>query len=123
MVSILSLLSLSKYFDSIDKEREQFAGWHEAARKDIERAFGVLQSTRHLWASPIEKWDEVKIQHMVISCLIIHNMMVEERLDHGDGISGDYFNDGNNNETDEDGNLLDEFIQMMEVEIHHSQHC
>ena len=62
---------------------------------------------------------------MVISCLIVHNMMVEERLDPGDGISNDYFNDGNDNEMDEDGNVLDEaeeFICMMEVEMLHSQH-
>ena len=55
----------------------------------------------------------------------MHNMMVEERLDHGDGISGDHFDDGNDNEMDEDGNVLDgaeEFIHMMEVEMHHYQH-
>ena len=76
-------------------KEKQFAGWQEATRKDIVRALGVLQSKWCLLASSIEKWDEVKIQHMVISCLIMHNMMVEERLDHGDGISGDYFDDGN----------------------------
>ena len=55
----------------------------------------------------------------------MHTMMVEERLEHGDGISSDYFNDGNNNEMDEDVNVLDEveeFVHMMEVEMHHSQH-
>ena len=106
------------------KKEKQFAGWQEAARKDVKRAFGVLQSKWHLLASPIEKWDEVKIQHMVIACLIMHNTMVEERLDHGDGISSDYFDDGNNDKMDEDGSILDkaqEFIHMMEVEMHHSQ--
>ena len=55
----------------------------------------------------------------------MHNMMVEERLDHGDGISSDYFDDGNNNEMDGNDNVLDEaeeFIHIMEAEIHHSQH-
>ena len=50
----------------------------------------------------------------------------KERLDHGDGISSDYFlMMGNDNEMDEDGNVLDEaeeFIHMMEAEMHHSQH-
>ena len=90
------------------KKEKQFAGWQEAARKDIERAFGVLQSKWYLLASPIEKWYEVKIQHMEILCLIMHNMMVEERLDHGDGITSENLDDGNDNETDEDGNVLDE---------------
>ena len=70
-----------------------------------------------LLASPIEKWDEVIIHHMVISCLIMHNMMVEERLDHGDGISGDYFDDGNNNKMDEDGNVLDEVEEFIHNRI------
>ena len=38
---------------------------------------------------------------------------------------GDYFDDGNDNKTDVDGNVLDEadkFVHMMEVKIHHSQH-
>ena len=85
----------------LTKKEKQFTGWQEAARKDVKRAFGVLQSKWCLLASPIEKWDEVKIQHMVIACLIMHNMMVEEILDHGDCISSDYFDDGNNNVMDE----------------------
>ena len=54
----------------------------------------------------------------------MHNMMVEKRLDHGD-VSSDHFIDENNNEMDEDGNLLDEaeeFVNMIEAEMHHSQH-
>ena len=34
-------------------------------------------------------------------------------LDHGDGISGDYFADGNDNKTDEDGNVLDEVEEFI----------
>ena len=109
----------------LTKKEKQFPGWQEAARKDVKRAFGVLQSRWCLLAGPIEKWDEVRIQHMVIACLIMHNMMVEERLDHGDGIISDYFDDENNNKMDEDSNVLDEaeeFVHMMEAEMHHSQH-
>ena len=87
-------------------KEKQFAGWQEAARKDVERAFGVLQKKLHFLASPIEKWNEVKIQHMVIGCLIVPNMIVEDRLDHGDGINGDYFNDGIKNKMDEDSTML-----------------
>ena len=54
----------------------------------------------------------------------MHNVMVEERLDHGDGISSHYFNYGNDNKMDKDGNVLyeaEKFVHMMEVEMHHSQ--
>ena len=46
-----------------------------------------------------------------------------ERLEYGDCVN--YFNGANDNETDENGNVLDEveeFIHMMEAEMHHSQH-
>ena len=53
----------------------------------------------------------------------MHKMMVEERLEHGNKFSGDYFNDENDYETDQAGNVLDEaeeFVHMMEMS--HSQH-
>ena len=58
------------------KKEKAFAGWQEAAQKDVECAFGVLQSKWRLLASPVEMWDEVCIQEMVTSCIILHNMMV-----------------------------------------------
>ena len=73
----------------INKKETKFAGWQEAARKDVERAFGVLQSKWRLLSSPIEKWDETKIQQMVMACLIMHNMMVEERMEQGDEYNGE----------------------------------
>ena len=89
----------------LSNKEKKFAGWQEAARKDVKRVFGVLQCRWHLLAIPIVKFDEVKIQHMMISCFIMHNTMVEERLEHGDDFSGDYFNDGNGYETDQYGNV------------------
>ena len=62
---------------------------------------------------------------MVISCLIMHNIMVEERLENGDEFSGEYFDDNNDYKMDEDGNVLDEaeeFVCTMESEMSHSQH-
>ena len=55
-----------------------FAGWQEATQKYVECAFGVLQSKWWLLASPVEMWDEVCIQDMVTSCIILHNMMVQQ---------------------------------------------
>ena len=86
---------------------------------------GVLQSKWHLLATPIEKWDELKIQDMVISCLIMHNMMVEETLEHCDEFSVEDFDNNNDYEMDEDGNVLDEAEELvctMEAELSHLQH-
>ena len=60
----------------ITKKETTFTGWQEAAQKDVQHTFGVLQSKWQLLASPVEMWDEVHIQDMVISCIILHNMMV-----------------------------------------------
>ena len=62
----------------IMKKEKTFAEWQEATQKDVECAFGVLQSKWLLLASPVEMWDEVHIQDMVTSYIILHNMMVQQ---------------------------------------------
>ena len=60
------------------KKETTFAGWQEASQKDVECTFGVVQSKWWLLASHMEMWVELHIQDMVISCIILHNMMVQE---------------------------------------------
>ena len=56
------------------KKETTFAGWQEAAQKDVEHAFEVLQSKWWLLASPVQMWDEVveKLQFsfILISCCL-----------------------------------------------------
>ena len=55
----------------------------------------------------------------------MQNMMVEERLEHGDEFSGEYFDDNNDHKMDKDDILLDEaeeFVHTMKAEMSHSQH-
>lgn len=63
---------------------KRYASWQEAARKDVERAFGVLQSKFRIVRNPIEKWHIETIQETVTACIILHNMMVEKRVEEGD---------------------------------------
>ena len=86
-------------------------GWQEAAWKDVECAVGVLQSKLWLLASPVEMWDELCIQNMVISCIILHKMMVQEQLEGGEKCVGDYFQEGLPQDHDNDdgnSNIADE---------------
>ena len=53
------------------------------------------------------------MQHIVISCLTMHNMMVDKRLEHGDEFSGDHFDNNYDYETDEDGKVLDEAAEFV----------
>ena len=66
-----------------DKERS-LTSWQEAARKDIERAFGVLQAKFQFLARPIVIRDIKLIEEAVTCCLIMHNMCVSDRVMDGD---------------------------------------
>ena len=58
--------------------------FQEAARKDIERAFGVFQIMWQCAARPITLMDQQKISEMINCVLILYNMCVSDRVMDGD---------------------------------------
>ena len=54
--------------------------WQESARKDIERAFGVLQLKFQCIARPIKLRALHRIEALVTTALILHNMCVSDRV-------------------------------------------
>jgi Plant transposon protein len=68
----------------IGEEKKKYAVWQEAAQKDIERAFGVLQRKFQTMKKPIKQWYVEDICNMMytclISCLILRNWMVTDRV-------------------------------------------
>ncbi|XP_056859111.1 uncharacterized protein LOC130508025 [Raphanus sativus] len=58
-----------------------FAQWQEAYRKDVERAFGVLQARFAIVKNPVLFWDRVKIGKIMRACIILHNMIVQDERD------------------------------------------
>jgi Plant transposon protein. len=61
-----------------------FAKWHEDARKDVERAFGNLQSKFQVTCRPILQHDLNRIADTITACLIMHNISVSDRVMEGD---------------------------------------
>ncbi|XP_048607098.1 putative nuclease HARBI1 isoform X1 [Brassica napus] len=55
-----------------------FAKTQEAVRKDVERAFGVLQARLAVVRNPSNLWDKQKIGNIMRACIILHNMIVED---------------------------------------------
>eukprot|EP00934_Nitzschia_sp_Nitz4_P000628 Nitzschia sp. Nitz4//scaffold40_size135432//298//1969//NITZ4_003224-RA/size135432-augustus-gene-0.28-mRNA-1//-1//CDS//3329551159//628//frame0 len=64
---------------STDAQR-YFAAWQEGARKDIERAFGVLQACFQWIKRPLLEWNLQDIAEKACACLILHNMLVQDRV-------------------------------------------
>ena len=63
---------------------KRFTKWQEAIRKLIERAFGVLQIKFQYLARPVHLRNPKEIGDVVRACIILHNMMVEYRIENCD---------------------------------------
>ncbi|XP_047942625.1 uncharacterized protein LOC125189386 [Salvia hispanica] len=61
-----------------EDKKKFFAGRQEVARKDVERAFGVLQSRWAILRGPSWLWDMETIADVMYACIIMHNMIVED---------------------------------------------
>ncbi|XP_019082601.1 PREDICTED: uncharacterized protein LOC104753822 [Camelina sativa] len=64
-----------------DPKASLFATYQEAVRKDVERAFGVLQARFAIVKNPALMLDKVKIGNIMRACIILHNMIVEDERD------------------------------------------
>ena len=58
-----------------------FARHQEGARKDVERAFGVLQSRFNIVRRPARLWKRASVGKIMEACVILHNMIVEDEGD------------------------------------------
>uniref|UniRef100_A0A0D3A5K6 Myb-like domain-containing protein n=1 Tax=Brassica oleracea var. oleracea TaxID=109376 RepID=A0A0D3A5K6_BRAOL len=58
-----------------------FAKYQEGCRKYIERAFGVLQARFKIIREPARMWDIGDLAIIMRSCIILHNMIVEDERD------------------------------------------
>ncbi|KAJ9547490.1 LOW QUALITY PROTEIN: hypothetical protein OSB04_020033 [Centaurea solstitialis] len=60
------------------QKHKLFAQVQEACRKDVERAFGVLQARFAFIRRPCLVWDRHLMGQIMIACIIMHNMIVED---------------------------------------------
>jgi hypothetical protein len=59
-------------------KRKYFASKQESARKDVDWAFGVLQSCFAIVRGPVRYWDEETLAYIMKACIIMHNMIIED---------------------------------------------
>jgi len=62
----------------MEQKTRHFAQQQESARKDIERAFGVLQTRFAVIRGPAYGWHRDQINDIMMTCIILHNMIVED---------------------------------------------
>ena len=58
-----------------------FAKRQEGARKDVERAFCVLQARFAILRSPAHMWQVQSPAEIMYACIILHNMIMEDERD------------------------------------------
>jgi hypothetical protein len=62
---------------SLGAKRKYFASKQKSAIKDVEQAFGVLQSHFAIVREPVRYWDEETLANIMKACIIMHNMIIE----------------------------------------------
>ncbi|XP_068307513.1 uncharacterized protein [Pyrus communis] len=53
----------------------------EAYHKDVERAFGILQTRWKIISELARGWSRENLNSIMMSCIILHNMIVEDKRD------------------------------------------
>ncbi|KAL3636538.1 hypothetical protein CASFOL_018837 [Castilleja foliolosa] len=60
------------------RKHKLFAQHQEGVRKDVERAFGVLQARFAFIRRPCLVWEKNLMAKIMMACIIMHNMIVED---------------------------------------------
>ena len=64
-----------------NEQEEYFSTKQEAYHKDVERAFGILQARFAIIRQPARGWDKDSLSTIMLACIILHNMIVEDERD------------------------------------------
>ena len=62
-------------------EKRVFSKRQEAVHKDVERAFGILQARFTIVQNPSRQWNLDVIQNIMITCVILYNIILDDKED------------------------------------------
>ncbi|KAL2621865.1 hypothetical protein R1flu_002070 [Riccia fluitans] len=76
--------------------RKLFSNVQEECRKDIEWAFGVLQKRFAIVRNPARSWKPERLKMIMKTCIILHNMIVEDQRIAAEQLIDDDFDEPEN---------------------------
>ena len=62
-----------------DEMRKYFKKRQEACQKDVKQCFGILQAQFATIQNPYRLWDLTTITSIMMICLILHNIIIEDK--------------------------------------------
>ncbi|XP_041001592.1 uncharacterized protein LOC121247288 [Juglans microcarpa x Juglans regia] len=97
-------------------KKKNFAAAQESARKDVDRAFGVLQQRFAIVRGPSRFFKVNELTNIMKACFILDNMIIEDKRDDSQGPNMEY------DQVDDDipellCNPTNEFINF--IQCHH----
>ena len=102
----------------LGNKNKYFCQAQEAVRKDVERAFGVLQSRFAIVRGPARFWDKETLREIMTACIIMHNMIVEDERDENADFRYDGVGQLVRPSPSEERNRTNEFLEFMQA--HHA---
>ena len=72
------------------RKRSLFATTQESTRKDVERAFGVLQAQFAIVRGLAHLWRIETLDYIMKACIILHDMIIEDERDANGAEDFDY---------------------------------
>ncbi|XP_075658840.1 uncharacterized protein LOC142628678 [Castanea sativa] len=72
------------------RKNSLFAKTQESTRKDVKRAFGMLQARFAIVHGPAHLWRTEALDYIMNACIILHNMIIEDERDANGAEDFDY---------------------------------
>ncbi|KAF5451832.1 hypothetical protein F2P56_026897 [Juglans regia] len=106
-------------------KKKNFATAQESARKDVERAFGVLQQRFAIVRGPSRLFKVNDLTNIMKTCVILHNMIIEDERDDSQGLNMEYdqldddIPELSRNPTNEFMNFIQRHHEIRDSSAHH----
>jgi hypothetical protein len=105
----------------LTRKEANFTKAQEKARKDIERAFGVLQARFAIVRGPARFWDKKTLENIMKCCVILHNMILED--ERGLNLPCFYDNVGTRVQPERNPDRVEAFLEAHRAIENANTHC